>query len=243
MSDPPGANIADDDGRDRRPRTSDSGRGPRVPGSFRFAATAAALGLVVSLGSGLGTMYVPRLWATAPVTTPPPGTSTPWSTTGYPSWSTTTTTTVQSGPPTGFYRHTSPQGLVTVLPDAFVPANGQAKGTQVAKDPTDPDVEVRFGGDAQESTSLLETITKAAGVESVNPQYTQVELRRTTHGDREAVEWEFVKPNPDGDVRQTRAHYWRADGVEYVLLVTAPADRFADAARILTTMIRYSETH
>ncbi|MET1073144.1 MAG: hypothetical protein ABWY11_10910, partial [Umezawaea sp.] len=79
--------------------------------------------------------------------------------------------------------------------------------------------------------------------ESAKPEYAQVELKRTTHGDREAVEWEFVGPNQDGDLRQTRAHYWRAGGVEYVLLATAPPDRFADAARILTTMTRYSETH
>lgn len=245
MSDPPDANIADDDGRDRRPRTPDRERGRRstLPGSLRFAAAVAAVGLVVSLGSGLGTIYVPRLWPAAAGTTPPqPGTSTTSSYPGYHYPTTTTTSTVPSGPPAGFYRHTGPQGLVTVLPNSFVAGSGQARGTQVAKDPADPEVEVRFGGDDQGPAGLLETITAAADAEAGKPGYTQVELTNATHGNLDAVEWEFVKPTASGAVRQTRAHYWRVGGVEYVLLVAAPPDRFPEAARILATMTDHSHT-
>ncbi|MCS7477761.1 hypothetical protein ACFFQW_47370 [Umezawaea endophytica] len=245
MSDPLAANIAEDETGDRRPPVSNRERARRStpPGSLWFAATAAAIGVVVSLCAGLGTIYVPQLWpAAAGTTPPPPALSSTWPLSGSPTRSTTATPTVPSGPPTGFYRHTGPQGLVTVLPDSFVPGSGKVKGTLVAKDPADPDVEVRFGGDQQGPDSLLETITSAANAEAASPEYTRVALTSTTHQGLPAVEWEFVKPNANGAVRHTRAHYWRANGVEYVLLVTAPPARFPDAAPILAAMTRYSET-
>ena len=241
MSEPLGPKIAQDDSVALRPPVSrrDRPRRSALPGSLWFAATAAALGLVVSLGSGLGTIYVPRLWPAAPSTTPPPsGTTTTWRTTDYP----TPTTTVRSGPPVGFYRRPGPRGLVTVLPNSFTVTSGQVTGTQVAKDVADPDVEVRFGGDTQESTGLLETITKAADAESGKPGYQRVALGSAAHRGHDAVEWEFLKPNQNGELRHTRAHYWRVDGIEYVLLVAAPPDRWSEASPILDTMIDHSET-
>ncbi|NUT53081.1 MAG: hypothetical protein HOV94_38210, partial [Saccharothrix sp.] len=156
----------------------------------------------------------------------------------------TTARTGPGDPPVGFARHTGPAGLVTVLPSSFTVSEGANAGTAVAKDQRDPEVEVRFGGAAPEGYGgLFETIAEAArGTAAARPGYRQLALARTGHGGRDAVDWEFEYETPQGEPRRSRSHYWRSGGIEYVLLAQAPPQRWAEASRLLDTMIDHCYT-
>lgn len=248
MSDPLGAKIAENTGAGGPARKSRPERMPRsaAPGSLGFAAAVAVPCLVASLGLGLGTIYVPRLFEDPPpvAAAPQPYDSTSsetWTTSDYP----TTTTTAPGGTPAGYFRHTGPAGLVTVLPDSFAVLSSSTPGTLVAKNQFDPDVEVRFGGAEPEGDDeLYETIAKAAEATATSRTgYFQLALDRTFHGAGvDAVDWEFQYDTPEGRTRWARGHYWRTGGIEYVLLAQAPPDRGDEAARLLQTMIDHSET-
>ncbi|WP_158849382.1 hypothetical protein [Saccharothrix deserti] len=243
MSDPLGANIAEDGGDKHRPRESGPKRAqrPSAPGSLGFAAAVAVPCLAASLGLGLGTIYVPELLESPPTTSPPPsGTTTPpsWTTTRYP----TTTRTTSSGTPAGFFRYTGPEDLVTVLPNSFAVVEPRSTGTVTARNQLDDDVEVRFGGAAPEPYGLFETISRHARDAAGKPGYRELALERTEHGNRDAVDWEFEYATPDGETRRSRSHHWRVGGIEYVLLVAAPPNRWYEASQLLDTMIEHSGT-
>ncbi|MFE2751390.1 hypothetical protein ACFXGA_05250 [Actinosynnema sp. NPDC059335] len=243
MSDPLGAKIAENREEEPPPGEKGPGRTPRAPGSFRFAATAAGTCLLASLALGFGVIHVPRWFEEPP---PPPEAQSPVPTpTGTPSWQwpTDATPTTTRTTPAGYTRSTGPEGLVTVLPDSFEVSGGNGSGTAVARDPDDPEVEVRFGGAAPEGyDDLYDTIARAAADTSRRPGYRQHALRWATHGDVAAVDWDFQHETPQGQTRRTAAHYWRTGGIEYVLLVQAPPGRWTEAARLLATMIDHSDT-
>jgi hypothetical protein len=247
MSDPLGAKIAENTGGGDTARKSRPERMPRStpPGSLRFAAAIAVPCLVASLGLGFGTIYVPRLFEDPPPAAAAPE---PYDSTSSPTWSTsdypTTSTTAPDGTPDGYFRYTGTEGLGTVLPDSFTVLSGN-EGTLVAKNQFDPDVEVRFGGaQPKDYDELHETIAKAAeATASSRTGYVQLALERTSHGGvLDAVDWEFQYDNREGRARWSWGHYWRAGGIEYVLLVDAPPDRRDEAARLLQTMIDHSGT-
>lgn len=248
MNDPLGANIAEKGSAEQRPGEQDPERArrPKVPGSLGFAAAVALPCLVVSLGLGLGTIYVPPLFEPDPTPYASAGTTTSeWPTTTRPTStrSTTTTGTRPSGTPAGYYRYTGPEGLVTVLPNSFAVSSSGNPGSVVAKNQLDADVEVRFGGAAPEPYGLLETITLAADdTASRRSGYRTVTLEETTHDGRDAVDWEFQYRTSGGEARQSRSRHWRVKGIEYVLVAEAPQSRWAEAARLLDTMIDHSDT-
>jgi hypothetical protein len=247
MSDPLGAKIAENREEVRHPRdaTPERTRKFPLPASLGFAAAVAVPCLVASLALGLGTIYVPQWFEDPPPTaadaepygTAPPGTtsSRSWATTGSPTTSTT------AGTPVGYVRYTGPQGLATVLPASFT-VLGNDTGTVTAMNRLDPDVQVRFGGAPPENLAgLYETISEAARKSSSRNGYRQYALERTTHGGLDAVDWEF-QYDPQAGTRRLRAHYWRTGGIEYVLLAEAPPNRWAEAERLLDTMIDHSHT-
>lgn len=248
MNDPLGANIAEKGVGVQRPGEQDRERARRstAPGSLGFAAAVALPCLVVSLGLGLGLIYVPPLFEPEPTPYASPGTTTseawptttPHTTTRY-----TTTSTAPSGVPAGYYEYTGPAGLVTVLPNSFAVSSTGNPGSVVAKNQLDTDIEVRFGGAAPEPYGLLETITRAAdATASRRSDYLTVTLEETTHDGRAAVDWEFRYRTSGGEARQSRSRHWRVKDVEYVLVAEAPQSRWAEAARLLDTMIDHSDT-
>ncbi|ROP38283.1 hypothetical protein [Saccharothrix texasensis] len=251
MSDSLGAKIAENRDAERPPHgtSPERTRRPVAPGSLGFAATAAGLFLVVSLGLGLGMIHVPRWFEDPPPAAPtaeagpydvtPTGTTSSWTTTGRP----TTTRSTSSGTPVGYFRYTGPEGLTTVLPDSYAVVDGSGAGVVTARNQLDPDVEVRFGGAPPEGyDGLYDTIAAAAESNAGLKDYRQHALERAWHGGLDAVDWEFQYQTEEGQTRRVRAHYWRTGGIEYVLLATAPTGRWSEARQLLDTMIDHSDT-
>ncbi|MEU4765347.1 hypothetical protein AB0H12_19020 [Actinosynnema sp. NPDC023794] len=212
-------------------------------GSLGYAAAIAGSCLAASLGLGLGLIYVPPVFRESPpaAVAEPPGTASDLPVPGgSTSWPTTTRTSTDETP-VEFVGTSGPGGLLTVVPYSFTQLTTRV-GSYSSRDPQDPEVEVRYGGAPPEGAGdLFESITRAAATTSSTQEgYRQLALNRARHGSFAAVEWEFEHRTAQGDSRWSRAHYWRAGGIEYVVLVQAPPHRRAEATRLLDTMIEHS---
>jgi len=236
----PDGNVAEKTG----PPHAKAGGGP--VGTVRLAASAASACLVLSLATGLGVHYFPRLGdAPTPIAAAPTTPSTTWTH----EEPTTSASSARGGPgsreyrtdptapvPAG-YRRVAGAGVSTVVPAYF---RLEIPKSAVAADPGDEDFQARFGGDAHGPGSLWAAVSDgAAQVAATTTDYRQVALEEASYDGFDAVEWEYRHTTRSGAAARARALYWRERGAEYVLYVTSPEQRWDEAARLFDALVTH----
>jgi hypothetical protein len=121
-----------------------------------------------------------------------------------------------------YQRLTGPGGISVEVPGTWRDGAGSDSYRQVGE--ADPaGAFARFGGYAPSGASLLAEIT---GGERGNPKirggYQRISLSATSFQGAEAVDWQFTFVK-DGVTRQVHGLYWRTDGTEYLIYLSAPS--------------------
>lgn len=153
---------------------------------------------------------------------------------------TTSTPPVTTTAPAGFMRVNGPAGVQTVIPNGWRVSRSTGPGAMQATDPADGSRFVKFGGSAAPVIDISTShVQYENGFATRTPGYRRLDLSSATYGGHPAVEWEFEHTQGTA-VRHVRSLYWRAQGNEYFVFASGPADRWADTVPIYDAMVAHS---
>jgi hypothetical protein len=188
--------------------------------TFLVVTAAVVLAFVRGGGSPTTSAGAAQPAATTTVTTTATTTATPTTTTA-----TTTTTTTVDLVPAGYRRVTGPAGVQVSIPQDWTVDTGVVKSEYEADDPSGSGSFLRYGGSPTPAMTLLAAATQNEQTNTgIRNGYQRLRLENeTTASGDETVAWEFLFTTGDGQQRHALAWFWRADGNDYAVYLSAAA--------------------
>lgn len=125
--------------------------------------------------------------------------------------------------PQGYRQVSGPAGIMVNIPEGWPVRQGATASNLQADDPDSPGDLIRFGGSPSPAVSLLDAVAQN---ETDNPNirdgYQRLRLAQVSRAP-DTVEWEFLFVK-DGEPRHAFGQFWRLDGVDYVVYISAGTD-------------------
>jgi hypothetical protein len=207
----------------------------RGQSSSRLLALAAAGANLVVCGAIVAVVIALRPGGTPDVADPPPAPTVTETVSESPVTTTTMTTTTAT---LAEYRQVSgPGGMTTYVPASWPSRPATGPGAMQADDPEGTSRLLRYGGS---TTSLTDSYQLHADYERQFAEnksgYASLRLDRTDVRGMAAIDWEFEYDAEDGR-RHVHSVYWLAQGYEYFVYASAPAQLWPETQEIFDVML------
>jgi hypothetical protein len=138
--------------------------------------------------------------------------------------------------PHGYRQVSGPGGIMVSIPEGWPVRQGATASNLQADDPDSPGDLIRFGGSPSPAVSLLDAVTQnETNTPNIRDGYKRLRLAQVS-GAPDTVEWEFLFIK-DGEPRHAFGQFWRLDGIDYVVYVSAGTDTWTRLQPALDVLV------